>query len=127
MSLEHNVLLGGCRAYRGGRRSVRFPSEERAAALALLDELGLGHLWWKPAAAVSGGERQRTALARALFARTRAAPGGRTDCQPRRRHGRPPLRVVREHMRDGSTLIVLHDASWPSATPTASSTLGGRL
>jgi phosphonate transport system ATP-binding protein len=66
-SLLHNVLCG-----RLGRRpwwttALGLPRHERAEALELLRALGLGALTRRWAARVSGGEQQRTAIARALF------------------------------------------------------------
>lgn len=109
LSLEQNVLLGRLPRYAWWQTFVRFPRAEREAARQLLAELGLGHLWWKPAAAVSGGERQRTALARALFAEPELLLADEPTASLDAETAEHALRVVREHMRSGSTLIVLHD------------------
>ena len=109
LTLEHNVLLGRLGRYPWWRTFFRFPPAEREAARTLLAELGLGHLWWKQAAQVSGGERQRTALARALFAEPDVLladePTASLDADTAER----ALRTVRTHMRDGAVLVVLHD------------------
>jgi phosphonate transport system ATP-binding protein len=44
----------------------RFPADDRAGALACLDQVGLAHLADRRADTLSGGEQQRVAIARAL-------------------------------------------------------------
>lgn len=67
MPLLKNVLCGRL----GRRRTLStlfgFPRGDREAAHGLLHELGLGHCMHRWAAEVSGGEQQRTAVARALI------------------------------------------------------------
>ncbi len=66
-SLLNNVLCGRLSAYHWARTLMGFPSRDRQEAFALLHDLGLGGCARRWAAEVSGGEQQRTAVARALF------------------------------------------------------------
>ena len=62
-----NTLCGRLGRYQWWQTLFGFPGRERGAALALLDDLGLAahaHRW---SGETSGGEQQRTALARALW------------------------------------------------------------
>jgi phosphonate transport system ATP-binding protein len=63
----NNALCGRLGRYRWWQTLLGFPRQDRAAAMALLDDLGLAshaHRW---SGETSGGEQQRTALARALW------------------------------------------------------------
>lgn len=66
-TLLENVLLGRLGRYHWTRTLFGFPKRDRAEARDLLDRLGIGHLAGKRAREVSGGEQQRTAVARAVF------------------------------------------------------------
>ncbi|MFQ3671090.1 MAG: ATP-binding cassette domain-containing protein [Verrucomicrobiia bacterium] len=66
-SVLENVLCGRLGRYRAWQTVFGFPRRDREEAFRLLYDLGLGghtHRW---VAEVSGGEQQRTAVARALF------------------------------------------------------------
>lgn len=52
-----------------GRLGARSTSEERQAVAGILDRLAIGHLARRPIAEISGGELQRTFIARALVRR----------------------------------------------------------
>jgi molybdate transport system ATP-binding protein len=67
MTALGNVAFAlGCRAQRVAR------GERRSQAHALLAELGVGHLAERATSGLSGGEKQKVALARALATRPRA-------------------------------------------------------
>lgn len=72
LSVRENVLLGGL-ARMGTWRSLlgRFTAEEVAAAEAALAEVGLGGRGGDPVTELSGGERRRVAIARAIIQRPR--------------------------------------------------------
>lgn len=67
-TLLANVLMGRLDRHPWWRTLFGFPAADRRAAVAELEALGLGPLIHRPAGEVSGGEQQRTALARALAA-----------------------------------------------------------
>jgi phosphonate transport system ATP-binding protein len=66
-SLLQNVLCGRLGRYAWWQTILGFPKPDVREAEALLTTLGLKHLTHRWVAEVSGGEQQRTALARALF------------------------------------------------------------
>ena len=67
-TLLANVLMARLGRYRWWQTLWSFPPAERRAALAQLHELETGHLALRAARETSGGEQQRAAVARALFA-----------------------------------------------------------
>jgi phosphonate transport system ATP-binding protein len=62
-----NVLCGKLGAYNWRRTLFGFAENERQKAFAILRELGLENLIYRQARKVSGGEQQRTAIARLLL------------------------------------------------------------
>lgn len=62
-----NVLCGTLGAYPWWRTLLGFPTEEKTRAGKLLGQFGLLPLAHKPLAQLSGGEQQRTAIARAMM------------------------------------------------------------
>lgn len=66
-TLLTNVLCGRLSHRSAWRTLLGFPRSDRNEAQYLLHDLGLGRHVHKWAAEVSGGEQQRTAIARALF------------------------------------------------------------
>jgi ABC-type phosphate/phosphonate transport system ATPase subunit len=67
-TLLSNVLMARLGRHRWWRTLWSFPPEERRAALTLLDELEIRPFALRLAHETSGGEQQRAAVARALFA-----------------------------------------------------------
>lgn len=66
-SVLRNVLCGRLGRYPWWRTLFRFPRADKNAAALLLADLGLSAYLHRRAGEISGGEQQRTAVARALF------------------------------------------------------------
>jgi phosphonate transport system ATP-binding protein len=62
-----NVLCGKLGAFSAWQTLTGFPANERRAALALLDRLGMSEFAERPTRLLSGGQQQRVAIARALM------------------------------------------------------------
>jgi putative ABC transport system ATP-binding protein len=113
-------LLGGLTAVENVALPLELDGQARgvaqAAALAVLDRLGLTSLADRFPDELSGGERQRTAIARAVVGRRRLLladePTGALDSA----NGESVLRLLRQACRDGiAGVVVTHDAllaSW---------------
>lgn len=67
LSVLTNVLCGRLGQFPWWRTLFGFPDEAKQAAFQKLEELEIGHLCHKPVRNISGGEQQRTAIARVLF------------------------------------------------------------
>ncbi len=67
VTVLENVLYGKIAKY-GIKESIfGFPAEDRESAYQILKDLGISHLAHKWTSQTSGGEKQRTAIARTLF------------------------------------------------------------
>jgi phosphonate transport system ATP-binding protein len=66
-SLLKNVLCGRLGRHPWWKTALFFPRQEKEEAFRVLYDLGLAHLVHRWVGEVSGGEQQRTAIARALF------------------------------------------------------------
>ena len=67
VTVLENVLYGKIAKY-GVKESIfGFPAEDRESAYQILKDLGISHLAHKWTSQTSGGEKQRTAIARTLF------------------------------------------------------------
>jgi phosphonate transport system ATP-binding protein len=110
-TLEQNVLLGRLPRYRWWRTLVGFPRQDRDEARALLAELGLGDLAWRRASGVSGGERQRTAVARALFGAPAVLLADEPTANLDQDSADRVLRLLRAHAdrTPAAVVVVLHD------------------
>jgi len=110
-TLEQNVLLGRLPRYRWWRTLLGFPRADRREARALLADLGLGDLVWRRADGVSGGERQRTAVARALFGEPAVLLADEPTANLDQDSADRVLHLLREHARrtPAAVVVVLHD------------------
>ena len=103
LSVLDNVADG--LLYRGGRLADR-----RRLATAAIDRVGLSHRMTHRPNQLSGGEQQRTAIARALAGRPALVmadePTGNLDTAT----GASILGLLRELQREGTTILVItHD------------------
>jgi phosphonate transport system ATP-binding protein len=110
-TLEQNVLLGRLPRYRWWRTLIGFPRHDRQEARALLARLGLAHLAGRRAAAVSGGERQRTAVARALFGAPEVLLADEPTANLDPATADVVMTALREHARrtPAAVVVVVHD------------------
>ncbi len=110
LSVLDNVANG--LLYRGGRAADR-----RALATAALERVALGHRLRHRPSQLSGGEQQRTVIARALAGRPALVmadePTGNLDTAT----GASILDLLRELHADGTTIVVItHDRDVAAAT-----------
>jgi putative ABC transport system ATP-binding protein len=121
LSVLDNVANG--LLYRGGRAA-----ERRMLARAALERVGLGHRLNHRPNQLSGGEQQRTAIARALAGRPALVmadePTGNLDTAT----GASILDLLRELHRDGTTILVItHDQEVAAATERRIEIRDGRI
>lgn len=67
LSVLTNVLCGRLGSHPWWRTLFAFPHEEKSNAYDIMCRLGIGELANKPVRRISGGEQQRTAIARVLY------------------------------------------------------------
>jgi len=111
LSVLNNVLCGSLGRYTWWNTLIRFDAAERMDAFEVIRSLGLAELVHKPVSNVSGGEQQRTAVARALMQRPDVILADEPTSQLDTDTARIVLGKLREAARAGKTVIaVLHDS-----------------
>ena len=103
-------------------------AERRERAREALERVGLGHRLEHQPAQLSGGEKQRTAVARALVGRPAIVfadePTGALDT----RTGASIVELFRELNAEGTTIVVItHDAGLAGSFPRQVAVLDGRI
>jgi phosphonate transport system ATP-binding protein len=111
-SVLTNVLCGRLGRYPWWKTLVRFPREDRKVAYCLLHDLGLDGYVHRWVAEVSGGEQQRTAIARALFQEPEVILADEPVSNLDSYFAGRTLGILRQHTRQHqrTVLCVLHNA-----------------
>ncbi len=111
LSVLNNVLCGSLGRHTWWNTLFRFDAGERTDAFEVVRSLGLAALVHKSVSNVSGGEQQRTAVARALLQRPDVILADEPTSQLDSETARIVLGKLREATREGKTVIaVLHDS-----------------
>ncbi len=113
-TLLDNVLTGRLARYPWWRSTFGFPPSDKQEALELLETLGLAHRTNHWAAEVSGGEQQRTSVARAFFQQPEIILADEPVSQLDPELAVRVLDQLRSFTTSGaaSVLCVLHDPTW---------------
>lgn len=116
-TLLGNVLCGRLGRYRWWNTCLGFPQTDRAEASAMLECLGLGHRTHSWAGEVSGGEQQRTAVARALFQQPEVILADEPVSQLDSALAHTVLRAIKDCVAatQCTALVVLHDRALVAA------------
>lgn len=111
LSVLDNVLCGSLGRHSWWKTLLQFDAGERRDAVEIIASLGLTELVHKPTAKVSGGEQQRTAVARTLLQRPDLILADEPTSQLDSETARLVLSKLRESVMAGKTVIaVLHDS-----------------
>lgn len=111
LSVIENVVCGRLGAYNWRQTLFSLPWEEKTLAFPMLKDLGLGKLVHRRVSKISGGEKQRTAIARTLFQKPAIIladePTSNLDAELANR----VMRTFRETCRLNQTtvIMVVHD------------------
>lgn len=112
-SLLRNTLCGRLGRYAWWQTCLGFPAEDEQDAIALLSRLGLRHRIHSWAAEVSGGEQQRTAVARALIQQPEILLADEPVSQLDPGLAHVVLRAIKDYVQQTqcTALVVLHDGA----------------
>jgi phosphonate transport system ATP-binding protein len=112
LSVLKNVLCGKLSAYNWWQTLFSFSEKDQQRAFEILNELSLAHLVHRQARKISGGEQQRTAIARALMQDAEIIladePTSNLDAKLAKRVLSILRRLCKEQNR--TVIAVLHDA-----------------
>ncbi|MDQ3041535.1 MAG: ATP-binding cassette domain-containing protein [Acidobacteriota bacterium] len=112
LSVLTNVLCGKLGAYNWRQTLFGFAENERQKAFAILRELGLENLINRQARKVSGGEQQRTAIARVLLQNPEIILADEPTSNLDADLAKKVLSLLRRQCaeKNGTVIAVLHDA-----------------
>ena len=112
LSVLTNVLCGKLGAYNWRQTLFGFAENERQKAFAILRELGLENLINRQARKVSGGEQQRTAIARVLLQNSEIILADEPTSNLDADLAKKVLSLLRRQCaeKNGTVIAVLHDA-----------------
>jgi ABC-type phosphate/phosphonate transport system ATPase subunit len=111
LSVLDNVLCGSLERHSWWNTLLRFDAAERRDAFEIIESLGLAEILHKLVVNVSGGEQQRTAVARTLLQMPDVILADEPTSQLDSGTARLVLGKLRNAAREGKTVIaVLHDS-----------------
>lgn len=110
-TVKTNVLCGLLARRSAVRTLFGFPRADHRLAMELLEKLGIAHLADQPVSRISGGERQRTAVARALISRPECLLADEPVSNLNPELARQVLGLLKAHCAETSCTIIcaLHD------------------
>lgn len=112
-TVKTNVLCGLLPHRSPLRTLFGFPKSDHRLAEELLGKLGIAHLADQPVSRISGGERQRVAVARALIARPECLLADEPVSNLNPELAREVLGLMKEHCAETGCTVVcaLHDSA----------------
>lgn len=110
-TVKTNVLCGLLSQRSAVRTLFGFPRADHRLAEELLEKLGIAHLADQPVSRISGGERQRTAVARALISRPECLLADEPVSNLNPELARQVLGLLKSHCAETSCTVIcaLHD------------------